>query len=53
MDERTQSGAETILFFVILEKEVADRVCLRVPKFVIDQRFRQDRFSAPWICRYP
>jgi len=42
----TQSDSNVILLFIVLEEEIAYCMGFGAPKFLIDHRFGQDRFTT-------
>ena len=53
MEERVESRGYVVLFFVVLEKEVAHRMLIRMSKFVVNERFGEDRLATARIGRDP
>jgi hypothetical protein len=53
MEKRAQRRHHMILLVVVLKKEVAHRMLIRISKFIVDERFGEDRLATPRIRRDP
>jgi hypothetical protein len=53
VEEGAKSSRHIILFLVVFEEEVADRMLTSISKLVIDERFGEDRLAAARISRDP
>lgn len=53
MEEGAKSSRYIILFLVVFEEEVADRMLTSISKLVVDKRFGEDRLAAARIRRDP
>jgi hypothetical protein len=53
MEKGAKSSRQIILFLVIFEEEVADRMLTSISKLVVDERFGEDRLAAARVCRDP
>ena len=53
MEEGAKSSYHIILFLVVFEEEVADRMLTSISKLVVNERFGEDRLAAARIRRDP
>src|SRR6266480_2003252 len=53
MEEPAQSRGQVVLLLVVLKEEVADSMLISIPKFMVHERFGEDRLAAARIGRDP